>query len=155
MLMILLVMTVLLVDLGIKSAMEEAEPQEFPKKLDKSRGFIILHRNHNNGFPMGVLRDKPELVRMVPLMVVSAVAGVFLWLFPRKGQGGHKVGISLILGGGLSNLYDRLKRGYVVDYFSVNVKGLKKVVFNLGDIFIFLGTGILLVAELIEAKREH
>mgnify|MGYP004557310627 CR=1 FL=1 len=50
-------------------------------------------------------------------------------------------------------LYDRLKRGYVVDYFSIQCGKLKKVVFNLGDIFVFLGSGILFGAELIKEIR--
>ena len=61
----------------------------------------------------------------------------------------------MIIGGGLSNLYDRMKRGYVVDYFSIRWKGLKKVVFNLGDICVFLGAAILLAAELARTIKEE
>ncbi|MFR5731015.1 MAG: signal peptidase II [Clostridium sp.] len=43
-----------------------------------------------------------------------------------------------MLGGAVSNLYDRMIRHYVVDYFSIQCGKLKKVVFNLGDIFAFL-----------------
>ena len=52
-------------------------------------------------------------------------------------------------------IVDRLKRGYVVDYFSIRFKKLKKIVFNLGDICIFLGAGILLAAQIVESVREH
>lgn len=153
--LILLIMMILLSDLAIKSAIEEADPKDFPKDLEGTKGFITLRRSHNYGLPMGALRDKPELVKLIPLAVLSAVAGVFLWLFPRKGHGPEKVGAALVLGGGLSNLYDRMKRGYVVDYFSVRVEKLKEIVFNLGDIAIFLGAAMMLVAELIETVRER
>lgn len=155
MLLLLCIMTIVLVDLGIKSAIEEAEPSEFPKELKGSKGLIMLYRNHNDGFPMGVFRDRPDLVKNVPLAVLSAVAGIFFWLFPKKGYWAEKAGTCLVLGGGLSNLYDRMKRGYVVDYFSIHFKKLKKVVFNLGDICIFLGAGILLVSQIVESVREH
>lgn len=155
MLLLLGIMTIVLVDLGIKSAIEEAEPSEFPKELKGSKGLIMLYRNHNDGFPMGVFRDRPDLVKNVPMAVLSAVAGIFFWLFPKKGYWAEKAGTCLVLGGGLSNLYDRMKRGYVVDYFSIHFKGLKKVVFNLGDICIFLGAGILLVSQIVESVREH
>ena len=54
----------------------------------------------------------------------------------------NKLSLALVIGASLSNLYDRYVRGYVVDYFSLRFGPLKKVVFNLGDIFIFLGSGL-------------
>ena len=60
----------------------------------------------------------------------------------------------MALAGGASNLYDRTKRGYVVDYLNVQWKSLKKVVFNLGDIFILLGSGMMIVAGLIDTGKD-
>lgn len=60
----------------------------------------------------------------------------------------------MVIGGSLSNLYDRYIRGYVVDYFSLRFGPLKEVVFNLGDIFILLGAGLQAVCiSLGEGKR--
>ena len=155
MLLILLIAAVALADLAVKSAVEEADPEGFPRELQGTKGMIMVHRDHNEGFPMGVLKDRPELVRQIPLAVLSAVAGIFFWVFPKKGHWAEKIGTSLILGGGLSNLYDRIKRGYVVDYFSIRFKTLQQVIFNLGDICIFLGTAVLLLAEIAETVRER
>ena len=149
--LILLIVIILLADLAVKSTIEEADPKDFPKELDCTKGVITLHQS----LPMGMLKDRPELVRLIPLAVLSAVTGIFLWLFPRKGHRLEKVGAALVLGGGLSNLYDRMKRGYVVDYFSVRVEKLKKIVFNLGDIAVFLGAAVMFTAELIETVRER
>jgi signal peptidase II len=44
-----------------------------------------------------------------------------------------------LLAGGASNAYDRVKRGYVVDYFIINKGWLKRTIFNLADMFLFLG----------------
>ena len=57
--------------------------------------------------------------------------------------------------GALSNLFDRVKRGYVVDYFSFQLGWLKKVVFNIGDICIFLGTFLLAVSELFSGPESR
>ncbi|WP_349773203.1 signal peptidase II [Lacrimispora xylanisolvens] len=62
---------------------------------------------------------------------------------------------SIALGGAISNLYDRLVRHYVVDYFSIQYGRLKKVVFNLGDLFIFLGAGLIIIIETIRAFKER
>lgn len=59
----------------------------------------------------------------------------------------EKFALSLCLAGAISNVSDRFIRGQVVDYFTINYKRLKRVVFNLADIFIFLGSAILIVAS--------
>lgn len=154
MIFVLLIAAVLLIDLGIKDTIEKEDPSIFPKTAEGTKGLLMLHRNHNQGLPFGALKEKTELVKQLPLAVVSAVGGIFVWLFPNKGYIPEKTGLALIIGGGLSNLYDRMKRGYVVDYFSIQWKGLKKVVLNLGDICVFMGAAILLAIELLKAVRD-
>ena len=152
MIFLFLIAAVVLLDLGLKDTIDEMDQEQFPKELEGSRGWILLYRNHNEGFPFGALKEKKELVKMIPLAVVSAAAGILCWILPKKGQFVEKIGLSMVSGGGLSNLYDRLFRGYVVDYFSIQWKKLKDVVFNLGDIFVFAGSLILLLRELFCKK---
>ena len=67
----------------------------------------------------------------------------------------RKLALATVIGGSLSNLYDRFVRRYVVDYFSVQIGPLKKVVFNLGDICVFLGSVVLILAELVREIRDN
>ena len=55
----------------------------------------------------------------------------------------EKISLCLIIAGSLSNLFDRFSRGYVVDYLRIKKKVADKVVFNLGDVFILLGSLML------------
>ena len=119
-------------DLFIKDEIEREGEEEFPRDLPGTKGLIRLHKSYNSGFPFGFLKERPELVKGIPLAVTSAAAG------------------AMVLGGAISNLYDRLVKGYVVDYFSIEFKRLKKVIFNLGDIFVFLGSLVFLIGELLE-----
>ena len=141
-------------DLGIKWLIEQEKPEEFPKPLPHAKGKILLYRNHNAGFPFGFLEQHAELVRMLPLAVISGLAGFLAAILPQKGKNVQKFGIAVILGGAVSNLYDRMIRHYVVDYFSIQWKKLKKVVFNLGDIFIFAGSALFAAVQLVEELRE-
>ena len=140
-------------DLGIKWLIEQEKPEEFPKPLPHAKGKILLYRNHNAGFPFGFLEQHGELVRMLPLAVISGLAGFLTAILPQKDKKVQKLGIAIILGGAISNLYDRVVRRYVVDYFSIQCGKLKGVVFNLGDIFVFLGSGILFGEEIIKEIR--
>lgn len=135
-------------DLGLKWLIERRKPDEFPKPLNHTKGKILLYRNHNSGFPFGFMERHGELVRGLPLAVTSGLVGALLVLMQQKGKRWQKLGLSLVIGGSFSNLYDRFFRRYVVDYFSFQFGFLKKVVFNLGDLFVFIGSGLLFGIQL-------
>lgn len=149
-----LIVLLAVIDLCIKSAVEEQEEGAFPKELEGTKGKVILHKNHNEGFSFGYLKNHPELVLMLPLAVASFLGGMLSCLLKQKGFFFQKLAIAFTLSGAVSNLYDRMVRHYVVDYFSLQYGKLKKVVFNLGDLFIFLGAGIYLLSELWQALKE-
>lgn len=148
--LLFLITAFLLIDLGIKDTIERTEDDKFPVEIEETGGMVVLHKNHNPGFPFGFLEKYPKLVTQLPLVVVSMTAGAFLWMAGKKGHKTEKLGLAMVLSGGLSNLYDRLVRGYVVDYFSIRWKSLKKVVFNLGDILIFAGTALVFLSQVAE-----
>ena len=60
-----------------------------------------------------------------------------------------RLGAGLILGGGLSNLWERLRHGRVYDYvrFPKAPGKLKQYVFNLADFAIFLGAALVLLGH--------
>lgn len=154
MLLIILIAAVIAVDLGIKDIIEHTEDDAFPKQLEGCGGLVTIFKTHNPGLPFGRLAQFPQLVREIPLAVAGGAAGIFLWLFPRKGNRLQKLGLALTIGGAASNLYDRFVRGYVVDYFNVRLDRLKKVIFNIGDVCILLGAVIFFIGEMISAARE-
>lgn len=141
-------------DLFLKGKTEAGKAEDYPRDLEGTSGKIRLYRNHNEGFCFGLLKQNKELVKNVPLAFTSAVTGVFLWLLTRKGRFIDKLGFTFVTAGALSNLFDRMKRGYVVDYFSFQFGWLKKVVFNIGDLCIFLGTFLLTISEFFPGE-EH
>ena len=145
--------TLTFVDQACKAKIEEQKDDTFPRELDGSKGMIKLHKNHNEGFSLGLFKGS-KAVETVPLYLNSGLAGIWFYLMGTKGRMLEKLAVTLALAGGISNLYDRMKRGHVVDYFSIEWKFLKKLVFNLGDIFIFLGSGLMLIASLVDAVKD-
>lgn len=135
-------------DIFLKGKTENSRPEDYPRDMEGTGGRIRLYRNHNDGFSFGFLKNNRQLVLMIPLVLTSAAAGILTWLLSRKGERTQKLGFALVVAGGASNLYDRLTRGYVVDYFSFQFGFLKKVVFNIGDLCIFLGTVIISVRDI-------
>lgn len=149
--------TMAMTDLAFKNRIDSQKDEEFPKELTGSKGKILLYKNHNDGFSFGVLRGS-RLVELVPLCLTSGIAGVWTYLMSVRGRWEEKIAMTFVLAGGVSNLIDRLTKGYVIDYICVQWKALKKVVFNLADVFIMIGCGLLVlanVADLIKGKLKH
>ena len=62
----------------------------------------------------------------------------------------NKISFALIIGGGISNLVDRIFRGYVVDYLSFNIGSLYFPIFNFADVCIVLSIIFIFVHMLKE-----
>jgi len=62
--------------------------------------------------------------------------------------------ISMIIGGGISNLIDRIFRGSVIDYIDINY-WIKYPVFNIADIFIVIGVIIVIGYLIIRVIKEQ
>lgn len=145
--------TMTVADLAIKNEIERQDDAKFPREMKGTKGWIKVYKNHNAGFSFGFLKGS-RLVKMVPLCVFSGIAGAWTYIMGVRGRIVEKLALTLVLAGGASNLLDRLVRGYVVDYFSVQWKVLKKVVFNLADIFIFFGSAILVVVQFVSGIQD-
>ncbi len=145
--------TLTVADLAVKSEIERQDAAAFPREMKNSKGWIKLYKNHNSGFSFGVLKGN-RIVKLVPLCVTSGIAGAWTYMMGVRGRFAEKLALTLVLAGGLSNLLDRLSRGYVVDYFAIQWRFLKKVVFNLADIFILLGSGILVAVQVTAGIKD-
>ena len=83
------------------------------------------------------------------LSSVSIIALILIYIFLLKDKKLSKIQIylySLLIGGIIGNLIDRIFRRYVVDYIDLNIFGYNFPVFNFADICIVLGVLLLLVA---------
>lgn len=115
-------------------------------------GNINLELYENKGIIFGHLRNKKELVMF--LNIVSLVITVAMFVFSVFKIGTNKIfatGISIFLGGAIGNIYDRIKQGSVIDFFSFKFK--PNIIFNLADMFIFLGSIFIGISELLCKKK--
>jgi len=73
-----------LIDLCLKELIEEQADEEFPRALKGTGERIVLHKSYNRGFPFGFLKEKPELVKMIPVAAASAVFGALAYLLVQR-----------------------------------------------------------------------
>jgi signal peptidase II len=106
-------------------------------------------RAHNTGAAFSFLAGASGWQRWF-FTGIGAVAAVFIvWMLRRHGgQRLFAFALSMILGGALGNVIDRLLHGYVVDFLQVHHAGWYFPAFNLADSAITLGAACLILDEL-------
>ena len=118
-------------------------------------GHVILRKFHNPGAMLGLGQNRKPVLGLVSGLMTGALA--FGWLYALREKSGRllKLALSFLLGGALSNGWDRIRQGFVVDYFSFRVpmERLRRIVFNLSDLFIFAGAGLMLLHSFLQEKH--
>ncbi len=109
---------------------------------------------HNTGAAFSFLHDAGGMQRWL-FSGIAVVASIWIIVLLRK----HKaemvfaLALSLILGGALGNLIDRIAYGYVVDFLSFHWNGHYFPAFNIADSAITLGAGLLIFDGLRSGSR--
>lgn len=101
----------------------------------------------NRGASFSFLADAGGWQRWL-FSAVSLAASVVIVVLLRRTAPGDKLnatGLSLVLGGAVGNLIDRLWLGHVVDFFDVYYRAWHWPAFNVADSAITLGAGILIL----------
>ncbi len=106
--------------------------------------FLDLVMAWNPGISYSLLSAQTPEGRLALLalsLVATLLLGLWLWRAPDRIT---TVGLGLIVGGALGNAYDRFAYGAVADFFHFHVGGFHWYIFNLADVAIVAGVGLLL-----------
>lgn len=113
-------------------------------------GVLRLTYVENDGAMMGMLGGKASAMTVVTVVVLIALVAVLL---------SKKVKFGLvyccfvaIIAGGIGNLIDRFRLGYVIDY--IDVLFVKFYVFNFADCLVTVGAFLIIGYELYEIIRD-
>ncbi|GAA0858005.1 signal peptidase II [Aliiglaciecola litoralis] len=109
--------------------------------------FFNLTYTHNYGAAFSLFSDASGWQRWFFTVIALVVSVVIIrWLKSTpKSQIMLPVAFSLILGGAIGNVYDRVSYGYVVDFLHVYYQQYDWPVFNIADSAICLGAALLIV----------
>src|SRR5215475_7394862 len=116
--------------------------------------FFRITHVENRGAAFGLFADSPSEWKIAMLVLFSVIALVIvstlLWRNSHS-MNTTGIGLSLILGGAVGNLWDRLLSGRVVDFLLFYVAEYQWPAFNVADSAIVVGAG-LLVIEILFSK---
>jgi signal peptidase II len=108
-------------------------------------GFFQLTHIQNPGGAFGLLSGQGAFVRAAVFLFASAVALCLIFVFYRNTPDSHRwlmLGFSLIFGGAVGNLIDRVRFGRVVDFLDFSLAGYHWPAFNVADSAVTVGIGI-------------
>lgn len=106
--------------------------------------YITSHRNRGAAF--GILQNKWVFFISITLVVV-AVLMYYIWKL-RAENGWFVLSLSLILGGAIGNLIDRVQHGEVIDFLDLRFGTYNFPVFNVADSVIVIGVSILILLSI-------
>ena len=108
--------------------------------------FFDLVRFHNEGAAFSFLNDAGGWQRWFFTVVATVASIIIIYLLKKNShQKLFCLGLALILGGALGNLYDRVTLGYVVDFLYFHINNHYWPAFNVADSAVSMGVGILLL----------
>ena len=116
----------------------------------------------NNGISLGLLNATTPTGRWMLVAMTAAIAIGVAWWILKEEKRGDQLALSLVLGGALGNIVDRVRHGYVVDFADLHFGAFRPfLVFNVADAAISIGVVILLLRAFLvrekapEGTNEH
>jgi signal peptidase II len=123
---------------------------------------FILTWVENNGISLGLLNATTPTGRWMLVAMTAAIAIGVAWWIMKEEKRGDQLALSLVLGGALGNIVDRVRHGYVVDFADLHFGAFRPfLVFNVADAAISIGVVILLLRAFLvrekapEGSNEH
>ncbi len=120
-----------------------------PEGLYGLVSFFDLRWTENRGVSLGMLEATSMEMRWLLVAGTALIALIVLVWMMRERLLGDILGLSMILGGALGNIYDRYIWGYVIDYADLHFGDFRPfLIFNLADACITIGVVIILARSL-------
>jgi signal peptidase II len=120
-------------------------------------GLFNLVRSENPGVAFGMLAEDSGRWHTPALILLSVIAililAAMLWKIDRLDRL-SAIGLSLIFGGAIGNVYDRVRVGAVTDFLDFYVSTHHWYIYNLADSAICVGAGLLLLSMFL-TRNEH
>lgn len=114
--------------------------------------FFSITYVRNIGAAFSIFEGQRVMLAAIAL-VISAVI-VYMLYRNNRSQKLENLSLSMILGGALGNLFDRLYHGFVVDFLDVNFGNWHYPTFNIADCAICVGIGLFIISSYKQPKKK-
>ena len=117
--------------------------------------FFDLTYTRNYGISLGLFEATSMEMRWILVLLTTGIATVVLIWMMREKRLGDILGLSLILGGAIGNIYDRYTIGYVIDFADLHIGDFRPfLIFNVADAAITIGVVVILARALFLSEKD-
>jgi signal peptidase II len=152
---LLIALSVLTLDQWSKWMVERLLPEHVPHQIIP--GYLALTHVKNTGVAFGLFAAHGSLWPTVLLTILGLVAltivGIYFWKTPNDDRR-MLIALSLILGGAVGNLLDRVASGQVTDFIDAYYKSYHWHTFNVADSAITIGICLMAIDILVPGRKQ-
>ena len=114
--------------------------------------FLNIYLIWNEGIAFGLLSfEKDNLYNILTALIIIII--LFLLFLITRSTGLKKYSLTMIIGGALGNVFDRIYYKAVPDFIDFHVDNFHWFIFNIADIFITIGVFLMILLELIDNNK--
>ncbi|MCP3732659.1 signal peptidase II [Sphingomonas sp. MG17] len=146
---------IFIADQAIKAWIVDGLGLSYPGAVREVLPFFDLRFVQNIGVSLGLLPAETATMRWLLVGLTGVIAAGVAWWMVREKNRHDMLALSLVLGGALGNIVDRMRFGYVVDYADLHFGEWRPfLVFNVADAAITIGVVILLIRALFVREKQ-
>jgi signal peptidase II len=109
----------------------------------------------NSGIGFGILQLEANIFYLLISIIITVINLILIYWMLTSSNYLESVFISIILGGALSNLFDRYYYSSVPDFIDLHYESFHWFTFNIADIFITIGIIGLIIIDLFKIKKNE
>lgn len=113
-------------------------------------GILNLTYIHNKGAAMGMLHNNRWVFMIISTVTIIGISIIMFSQYKKYYNPLLYTALSFIVGGGIGNMIDRVYLGYVVDFVDVKFIPFWKWIFNVADIFVCVGCGLVVLYIILD-----
>lgn len=129
---------------------------EYNETIEVIGEYLIFTKVENTGAFLGMGADLSPTLRILGLLVLPSLVmiGLLVYLFRTKDLTKTSLwGLSFIVGGGIGNIFDRIVYGSVTDMLFLDFQFAHTGIFNVADMSVMVGTGLILLEQFLAKKK--
>ena len=115
-------------------------------------GVFNLTYIQNRGAAFGMLSNHRWVFMVISTVAIVGI-GIYLFGFCKERMT-LRVGLAMIVSGGVGNMIDRIAYGYVIDMIDFCLFDFWKWIFNVADAFVCVGAGVVVLALILDLIKE-
>lgn len=124
------------------------EKVDYHEQISIIKNHFILTKVENTGAFLSAGNDLPYAIRFILLSILPVIVlgfGLYYLIVKINLPKAMQIGLCFLIGGGIGNIIDRLLYGSVTDFLHIDFGLFRTGIFNLADVSIMIGIGILIV----------